>query len=643
MAEVYIAWRGGPRGFNKRFAIKRILPQLASDSHFVSMFCDEARICAALSHPNIVQVVDFGEHDGELFMAMEYVDGVSCAKLLRAVASRKERFPLGAALFIAHEVLRALRYAHDARDERGRPLGIVHRDVSPGNVLIGRAGEVKLTDFGIVRSAFIDRRTYPGELKGKIGYMSPEQALGAEIDCRSDLFTLAIVLTELLLARPLFPGRSELEILSRIHSADITILEKNAHNLPGELVDVLRRALQKKPADRFQSAREFNEAIRKVARAAAVPLSDAELVPWLSRLGILSSQSGTRPAVRTTDKEELLEAIEGARQRRPTPKTQPDLRQRARRFMVQVTPGCALGPVGLSELVELGVTGRIRARTPVRETGGQQMPLADVQGVGPIVVRPTYAFGAALRAARSERIEPLKVPSYLYSLVRAKVSGLLVFRADEREKRVYLRAGAPVLVASTEANELLGARLVSQGHLSKQDVERALEEAVENEALLGVTLIGRGLIRPARLLRALHEQLEDRFVELGAWRDGELHFTPRERPGIETLPAMRHPAELVTRLVRASEIDDQIETLFRGMGPHPIARAPEGAIGIGDLGLSEAESLALDRAPGEDSWHDVEHALVALGVSPIDTRRALFIGLSAGVLVMPGYVPSSLV
>src|SRR5262245_53632130 len=115
MAEVYLGRRAGPHGFAKRFAIKRILPQLAQDPHFVAMFCDEARICAALAHPNIVQVVDFGEHAGDLFMAMEYVDGIACSKLLRAVASRGERFPLGAALYITHEVLRALDYAHNAR------------------------------------------------------------------------------------------------------------------------------------------------------------------------------------------------------------------------------------------------------------------------------------------------------------------------------------------------------------------------------------------------------------------------------------------------------------------------------------------------------------------------------------------------
>ncbi len=643
MAEVYVAWRAGPRGFAKRLAIKRILPQLASDAHFVSMFCDEARICAALSHPNIVQVVDFGEHDGELFMAMEYVDGISCAKLLRAIAARNERFPLGAALFIAHEVLRALRYAHGARDERGRSLGIVHRDVSPGNILIGRAGEVKLTDFGIVRSAFIDRRTYPGELKGKIGYMSPEQALGTEIDPRSDLFTLAIVLAELLLARPLFPGKNELEILGRIHSADLSVLEKHADSLPPELLVVLRRALQKKPEDRFQDARELNDALRSVAQKQGIALTDSELVPWLSKLGVLSSQSGTRPALKVSDRQEILAAIDKARERRPTPATQPQIAGR-RHFMVQVTPGCALGPVALPELIELGVTGRVRPRVLVRETGSREsVPLADIPGIGAVVSRPMYLFGAPMRAARSERVEPLRVAAFLYSLVRARSSGLLVLRFGEREKRIYLRGGAPVLISSTDPVELLGARLVARGHLTKHHLDKALEDACQNEGLLGMTLVQSGRLRPAQLLRALHEQLEDRFIEIGCWREGEIHFSPRERPGVETLPAMRGPAELVTRLIRACALDEDIALLFKSLGARPIARAPEGTLASIDLGLSEAEALALERASGADSVRKVEQGLVHLGVAPVDSRRGIFVGLSSGVLVMPGFIAPSLV
>ncbi len=144
MAEVYVARRAGPHGFQKTVAVKRILPQFARDPDFVAMFIDEARVCARLGHPNIVQVFDFGEQDGELYMAMEYVDGTTAARLVRAAATRAEDVPLDVCFHVALSLLRSLEYAHNVRDEDGKPLALVHRDVSPGNVLIDRSGTVKL-------------------------------------------------------------------------------------------------------------------------------------------------------------------------------------------------------------------------------------------------------------------------------------------------------------------------------------------------------------------------------------------------------------------------------------------------------------------------------------------------------------------
>jgi len=301
MAEVFVATRPGARGFNKRFAVKRILPELARDARFVAMFCDEARICASLSHPNIVEVIDFGESDGEVFMALEYVDGLSLAKLLRMVASARRRFPVPVALFIAHELLRALDFAHNASDENDRPLGIVHRDVSPGNVLIGRTGEVKLGDFGILLSSFVDRRTHPGELKGKIGYMSPEQAMGVTVDARSDLFAVGIVLAEMLLARPLFSGKTEFEILTKIHEANVSNLDKYGHTVPSEVMEIVRIALARAPADRYASAAAFALAIQSASDRLGLPAGSLELVSWLSAVGALPSRSGTLPVQRVED------------------------------------------------------------------------------------------------------------------------------------------------------------------------------------------------------------------------------------------------------------------------------------------------------------------------------------------------------
>ncbi|MGE0327216.1 MAG: protein kinase [Polyangiaceae bacterium] len=297
MAEVYVATRSGPHGFVKRVALKCMLPELLQDARFVEMFCDEARIMASLHHPNLVQVLDFGEVDGRLFMALEYVDGLSCAKLLRAVAAKGKRFPHGAALYIASEVLSGLAYAHEHCDEQGRMLGIVHRDVSPGNILIGRTGEVKLTDFGILKSEVLDRRTLPGELKGKLGYMSPEQVIGGEVDARSDLFTLGIVLAEMLLARPLFPGRNELDVLSRIYDGDLGVLERHGAALPPVLHELLRRALARDPRDRFAGAREFREEVHSAMARLGLAPNDTVLLPWLHEARVLPNQSGTRPKV----------------------------------------------------------------------------------------------------------------------------------------------------------------------------------------------------------------------------------------------------------------------------------------------------------------------------------------------------------
>src|SRR5450755_3544009 len=241
MAEVYLARRAGPHGFQKLMALKRILPQFARDADFVAMFVDEARVCARLGHPNIVQVFDFGEQDGELYMAMEFVDGTTGAKLIRAAAGRGEDIPLEVSLHVTLSVLRGLEYAHGARDDQGRPLYLVHRDVSPGNVLIDRSGAVKLTDFGIARAAEFERRTDAGQLKGKLGYMSPEQVVGKELDARSDLFTLGIVFAEMLTLRPLFSGGRELDVLLRIRDADLGALDRGAKEIDDEVKAVLYR------------------------------------------------------------------------------------------------------------------------------------------------------------------------------------------------------------------------------------------------------------------------------------------------------------------------------------------------------------------------------------------------------------------
>ncbi len=636
MAEVFIARRDGPHGFLKRFAIKRILPQLSKDARFVAMFCDEARICAALAHPNIVQVVDFGEHDGELFMAMEYVDGVSCAKLLRYVATKGQRFPIAAALFVAHEVLRGLAFAHAARDEHDRPLGIVHRDVSPGNILIGRAGEVKLTDFGIVRSTFIDRRTYPGELKGKLGYMAPEQAIGGDVDARTDVFAVGIVLAEMLLARPLFPGQSEMEVLTRIYEADLRVLEAHADSLPAGLVNVLRQALARKPEDRLESAEAFAEAIRDVARSERLALSDAALLPWLSALGVLASQSGTRPAQAPPSRPGEIarvaeRVLERARRSLPpvelTPVTSPG--------RYQLDGGRALA---LSEALERVATGRANATTSVSVDGAAAQPLLEVVELRRLSVRPAFRFGSPEMTPRAQPVTAKYLPAMLYGLVRRRASGMVVLRDNSEETRLFLREGAPYLVSSTDPRELLGERIIAQRIVSRADVIRSLEMCADGCVHLGEMLVRRGLLRPPELVRLLSDQLESRFVQMGRWRRGFVEFFEGEQSLDEVAPSTRTAWELVSAAVRHGYAEQDLRDALSSSAASPIARNPAANIALSELGLTPAERNALSQLVGSaDLFASIERHVLTGRMRTEDALRAVFIGLSAGAVVAPGF------
>ncbi|MEZ4220060.1 MAG: serine/threonine-protein kinase [Polyangiaceae bacterium] len=303
MAEVHEAVRAGAHGFEKRVAIKLMLPHLADDPRLVGMFCDEARVHARLTHPNLIQVLDFGEHEGRLYLVLELVDGLSLQELGFRLRSTGRKMDLGAVLYVAQEILGALEYAHSACDESARPLHLVHRDVSPSNVLIGSAGQVKLGDFGIACATEIDARTAPGEIKGKIGYVSPEQALGSRLDGRSDLFSLGVVLAEMLLGHSLFEAESDLATLEMLHSGDLSRLEAAKDRIPEDVMLVLLRALKPLPAQRFDSASHMLWAVRELSRRHRNVMTAYSFAAWLGDEGIVPIKSDVfmRPAPSIAD------------------------------------------------------------------------------------------------------------------------------------------------------------------------------------------------------------------------------------------------------------------------------------------------------------------------------------------------------
>lgn len=259
MAEVFRAKIVSSHGFEKIIVIKRILPHLAADRTFVTMFIDEAKLTAQLTHPKIVQVLDFGEVATQYFIALEFIDGYDALALLRAAAQKRVRVPLPLVVFVMAEILDALDYAHTASDMEGRPMRLVHRDISPSNIFISRHGDVKLGDFGIAHASDRESKTQAGTLKGKYGYMSPEQVTGAGIDSRSDLFAVGIVLAEAFMGRRLFTARNDLDVLLMVRDGRLDRLNRYGHDVPPELDRIVRRALRRDIDARYQTAAEFRD------------------------------------------------------------------------------------------------------------------------------------------------------------------------------------------------------------------------------------------------------------------------------------------------------------------------------------------------------------------------------------------------
>jgi len=281
MAEVFKGRSSGAAGFEKIVAIKRILPHLSDDQDFISMFIDEAKLSANLNHSNIGQVFEFGKIENCYFIAMEYIHGKDLRAIQQSFQAQNQRMPLAMAIRIVLDVCNALEYAHNKRGPDNRNLEIVHRDVSPQNILTSFEGAVKLIDFGIAKALSRSTKTADGNLKGKFGYMSPEQVDGAAVDSRSDIFALGTVMFEVLTGTRLFQGESELATLEKVRQAQIPVLSAMVPDLPHPLEAILGRALARRPEDRFQRAEEMHEALERFCQETRQVYSTKQLSHWM--------------------------------------------------------------------------------------------------------------------------------------------------------------------------------------------------------------------------------------------------------------------------------------------------------------------------------------------------------------------------
>jgi serine/threonine-protein kinase len=269
MAEVYKGRIQGPAGFERVFVVKRILPHLSDDASFIKMFVEEAKLSARLNHPNIVHIFELGAVEGEYFISMEYIRGHDLSETMRSIwkALGAPRPELVA--YIGREACRGLAYAHNLTDENGRPLGMIHRDVSPSNVMLSYEGAVKMLDFGIAKALGDGaEQSKSGTLKGKYAYMAPEQTEGDNIDNRSDIFACGIVLHEVLTGRRLFKGQNDVQTIERVRRCDVPPPSAQNPGVPPELDDIVLKALERDPARRWSNAADMADALDDVVHAA---------------------------------------------------------------------------------------------------------------------------------------------------------------------------------------------------------------------------------------------------------------------------------------------------------------------------------------------------------------------------------------
>lgn len=286
MAEIFLSLQRSVAGFEKLIVIKRILPAMNQDRGFIDMLLHEARVAASLSHPNIVQTIDVGQVDGTYFIALEHIHGEDLRSIVRQMKKKGvTEFPLEHALAIVLGTCAGLSYAHEKRDLDGTPLEIVHRDISPQNVLVGFAGDVKIVDFGVAKSGSQSaEQTKSGQLKGKVPYMSPEQARGEDVDWRSDVFATGVMLFELTTGKRLFKGTTEFETLKLIVDRDYPRPSWVASGYPPALETIVMRALEKDANKRYQSSREMQADLEAFVRDARLPVSSIALAEFMKGL-----------------------------------------------------------------------------------------------------------------------------------------------------------------------------------------------------------------------------------------------------------------------------------------------------------------------------------------------------------------------
>jgi serine/threonine protein kinase len=530
-----------------RLVVKKLLRAAREGGDFDALE-REAELHRAVVHRNVVNVFGAGMVGDEPYLAMEYVEGVDLYRLLRRADAEQRKFPPGLAAFIAMRVASALSAVHTAHDSDGNPLHIVHRDVTPSNIYLSIDGQIKLGDFGIAR---FEQRVKPAQpsvgLKGKFGYLAPEQVAGEPFDHRADLFALTAVFGEMLIGERVFPGSGQLAVLLAIRDVNIGPLRQAASNLPEGILQLCEKGLSRDPDARFQDAAELAVALSEFERPSPEELQVtlAEWVNWAKD----SSQLARQIEGQVRDSVQRMRAararssggIAAVRESAPLGESPATLSL----SNIRRSDGQTLAGVPFPKLIEMIATGDLTADDEVSLMGQEYRVIREVHELARHLLPSTTATTSRL-------FEP-GIPDYQVLLKDTPMLAVLAHMRQKGEsgalfvergshtgsssrKEIYLDKGRLLHVASSEREELLGEYLVRRGRLTREQLETALGTLSNYGGRLGDTMIGIGMVDAVDVFRAIRDQGRDRVATLCGWSDGLVTFYRGTAPQLVEFP-----------------------------------------------------------------------------------------------------------
>lgn len=578
MAEIFKAKSYGISGFEKTVVIKRILPTIAEDRQFVKMMIDEAKICASLQHANIVQIFDLGRQQGQYFIAMEFVDGLSLSRVISVLAKLGILLPVELCCFVLTEALAGLDYAHRATTSDGAALHLVHRDFNPGNILLSFKGDVKVADFGIAKSQSHGAVTEVGLLKGKLGYMSPEQVVGEKLDGRSDVFTAGITLWEMLTGRRMYSSGSELDILLATRQGTIPDVTQYNPDVPERLVDILHMAMQRDNRERLNAA-AFRATLLEFLYTYKPKVSGTELGHFLQKIFAYHI------------KQEQARAK--AQQRIITRLTPP-------KYLLRRQGQQEQGPYGMRKLSELISSGELGAYDEVRREDGSWLMVNDV---------PELALQLAKLPSREEtnpdtkpryqgHFPEVSVAKLLYRLAISSGSGRLVLTRPAVQKEVYFRDGKPEFVKSDMLPERLGEFLVYRKVITEPQRDQAIAEMKAYSGRLGDTLIGLGILQPHELFEHLTSQVREKLLEVFSWHSGSYYFFPGQSYTGEVVPLKIGGMALLVSGIRSYLPVEMVQQRFESRSRFCASLLDNSFVSLEELALTPREQKTVDLIDG---------------------------------------------